>query len=231
MSGQIGLIPASMQTPSPPSATIECVLSLQHMNRIISALKDTHGNVWSGIDQCVLIWAKNAQVLAQTRAIWSIYQKGSPESTPVLFAVCKSIPRNALVEVQALVHTGRTSALDEDTGEAEEVGLSKEIDKGVFQNTCQFRWQRVCTGDLHMSIVTIQGTERIDHASLGKLREILTPAISVRLFGLESYWGSRLHMSMMEGFKGLPVTPIPCRALGTKEEDCHCAMIVFSVVP
>lgn len=64
----------------------------------------------------------------------------------VIFVTCKSIPKDGLLEVQYLTHTGKASIIDEDSGEMEEVTVTEGLDDGVFSNPSD-NW-RTCSGSL-----------------------------------------------------------------------------------
>lgn len=87
----------------------------------------------------------------------------------------------------------------------------------------------------------------LDEVSNAKIHGIAKEAISLRLFCLETYWGSELgtpdavrndagvvlifnaigsDTCLMKAFRDIPVMPVPCRALGTDDEDVSCVLLV-----
>ena len=59
ISGQIGLLPRSLELPSPPSLALETALACQHVRRITEALKNNSGGGWQGHTQLALYWLQN----------------------------------------------------------------------------------------------------------------------------------------------------------------------------
>ncbi|KAJ7179009.1 hypothetical protein C8R46DRAFT_1159714 [Mycena filopes] len=114
ISGQIGLIPASLSLPSPQSLAVETALSLQHVARVAEALATNTGG-WTGNTQLALYWLANASDLSSVREGHLTIE--STSTAPTLFLVVESLPKNALVEKQVMLHTGRVSIPDEDDGE------------------------------------------------------------------------------------------------------------------
>lgn len=64
-----------MQVPSPRSIALEAALSLQHMERIVTAVESTAGARQKGITQCALIWIRDESLLPSARQALSLYQK------------------------------------------------------------------------------------------------------------------------------------------------------------
>jgi diphthine-ammonia ligase len=112
ISGQIGLVPATLALPSPPSLPTETALSFQNTQRIINALSSNAGNTWSGYIQTAIYWLDNPQNIAFVRTAEDVHEK--TVNHPALFVSVKALPKGALVEKQVLAHTGRCYVLDED---------------------------------------------------------------------------------------------------------------------
>ncbi|KAG9015493.1 hypothetical protein FRB94_000098 [Tulasnella sp. JGI-2019a] len=227
ISGQIGLIPAKMQLPFPRSLALESALSLQHVDRIVFALQANAGGGWPGILQSAVIWLAHENLLGAVRQAWLVYK---PERRPVIFVVCKSIPKDALVETQVLIHTGRAMIQDEETGDMEKVALREQhTESATPKDLPVLMWQVVRTGDVFICIVAIAGGEKLDSSSAMKLKGLLEDAICVRMFGVPDYWGSELNTSLIHALRDVPTSLIPCRALGTEDANCSCALLVHGV--
>ncbi|KAG1833394.1 hypothetical protein EV424DRAFT_1365178 [Suillus variegatus] len=106
VSGQIGLLPASLTLPSPSSLALETALVFQHTDRVIRAANTAGGHVLLS-----LYWLVDYADTIHTRRACETFC----EETPTLFLVVASLPRGARIEKQVLVHTGKFTVLDEDT--------------------------------------------------------------------------------------------------------------------
>ncbi|KAG1907061.1 meiotically up-regulated 71 protein [Suillus fuscotomentosus] len=106
VSGQIGLLPASLTLPSPSSLALETALVFQHTERVIRAANTAGGHVLLS-----LYWLVDYADTIHTRRACETFC----EETPTLFLVVASLPRGARIEKQVLVHTGKFTVLDEDT--------------------------------------------------------------------------------------------------------------------
>ncbi|KAK0490842.1 hypothetical protein IW261DRAFT_1434391 [Armillaria novae-zelandiae] len=115
ISGQIGLVPSSLSMPSPPSLALETILSIQHVDRIVTALKENSS--WVGHCQATIFWLADASYLDLVAIAHELYEKHTGSKGPTIYAVIKSIPKDALVEKQVLFHTGRCFVRDEYDGE------------------------------------------------------------------------------------------------------------------
>ncbi|KAG6854847.1 hypothetical protein C0991_012037 [Blastosporella zonata] len=112
ISGQIGLIPAQLVLPSPRSLATETALANQHVSRVIDVLRSTSGLGWSGHTQLAIYWLAEINNLLQVKSVTAASSEGP--RVPNLYLVVKALPKDALVEKQVLVHTGRCAVLDED---------------------------------------------------------------------------------------------------------------------
>ncbi|KAG6903505.1 hypothetical protein C0995_005528 [Termitomyces sp. Mi166 len=112
ISGQIGLIPAQLSLPSPRSLAMETALANQHVSRVVDVLRNTSSQEWTGHAQLALYWLTDISDLIRVKSVISASSK-APQ-TPTLYLVVKDLPKNALVEKQVLIHTGRCAMLDED---------------------------------------------------------------------------------------------------------------------
>jgi diphthine-ammonia ligase len=75
VSGQIGLIPASMTFPSPQSLAIETALCFQHADRIKRVLAANTGGDWEGHPQLILYWLANVADIPSVRAACQVYEQ------------------------------------------------------------------------------------------------------------------------------------------------------------
>ncbi|KAF8760269.1 Diphthamide synthase [Rhizoctonia solani] len=111
ISGQIGLIPARMDLPSPPSFPVEAALAFQHAERILDALKDASTSVIQG----VIVWVDGADRLELGRRAWDAYAQASDRQLPATIIAAKSLPRGAMIEVQVLAHSNSIQSTDPDS--------------------------------------------------------------------------------------------------------------------
>ncbi|KAG8734393.1 hypothetical protein FRC11_002335 [Ceratobasidium sp. 423] len=115
LAGQIGLIPARMRLPSPPSFAKEAALAFQHAERILGALKDGSTSVL----QSVIVWVAGEDKLELGRHAWDAYTQASKRGDtqiPAVIVAAKSLPKGAMIEVQVLAHSNnlRLMGLDDD---------------------------------------------------------------------------------------------------------------------
>lgn len=110
ISGQIGLIPSKLILPIPRSLALETALACQHAARIVDVLKNNSGGGWEGHVQLALYWMAHLTDIDHVRR--GIQRLG--ENVPTLFLGVPELPKNALVEKQVVVHTGRFNVLNED---------------------------------------------------------------------------------------------------------------------
>lgn len=78
ISGQIGLIPASMAFPSPKSLAQEIALCFQHADRITRLLVASTGGDWEGHAQLVIYWLTNASGIPRIRRAHATHGKVRP---------------------------------------------------------------------------------------------------------------------------------------------------------
>ncbi|KAG8694073.1 hypothetical protein FRC08_008727 [Ceratobasidium sp. 394] len=110
VSGQIGLIPARMGLPSPPSFATEAALAFQHADRILAALKDGPTSILQG----AVIWVAGSERLELGRHAWDAYsQKRGVQDIPAIVVAAKTLPKGAMIEVQVLAHSNRQPDQDE----------------------------------------------------------------------------------------------------------------------
>jgi diphthine-ammonia ligase len=122
ISGQIGLIPSSHSLPTPSSLSLEAALSLQHTKRIKETFKtmyslsgDLHAAAWvvwadkeDNLVRATRCWRDSQQLGGEWLIIYSwkelmngVVDGGMDLASPALFVVAETLPKSALVEVQA----------------------------------------------------------------------------------------------------------------------------------
>ena len=118
VSGQIGLIPASMMLPNPRSLADEIALSLQHIGRISNAMPEVHDGKWRGVCLGLVAWVVHEQDIPAVKKglLVSEARKGpfildangnhpqQFQASPGLIVVPNALPKGALVEMQAFLH-------------------------------------------------------------------------------------------------------------------------------
>ncbi|KAG5648944.1 hypothetical protein DXG03_000293 [Asterophora parasitica] len=125
ISGQIGLIPSQLALPYPRSLPSETALASQHISRITDVLRRDSGLGWPGNSQLELYWFANTQDLLHVKRVVS------PDSIPTLYLSVKALPKDALIEKQVLLHTGRCAIVDEDV----EDGFVMESREPIFEQS------------------------------------------------------------------------------------------------
>ncbi|PFH52835.1 hypothetical protein AMATHDRAFT_139377 [Amanita thiersii Skay4041] len=113
ISGQIGLIPSSLTLPSPRSMSFETALACQHVDRIAQAMGSSD---WSGYTQGVIYWHSNAKTVVPLKQALKNQNPPNEPLAAIIFIVVKELPKDALVEKQVLLHTGRRLMYDSDDG-------------------------------------------------------------------------------------------------------------------
>ncbi|OBZ70170.1 Diphthine--ammonia ligase [Grifola frondosa] len=137
ISGQIGLVPSNLSLPSPRSLAVETALSFQHVDRIVTALKNNSGGGWDGHTQGSLYWLVNSRDIIHVRRACEAFEK----NIPTLFLVISALPKDALVEKQVFMHTGQSLVEEDDDIVRRSVSLSssKEIQQGLLMCTGKFQ--------------------------------------------------------------------------------------------
>ncbi|KAK0498609.1 hypothetical protein EDD18DRAFT_1158378 [Armillaria luteobubalina] len=227
ISGQIGLIPPSLSMPSPPSLALETVLSIQHVDRIVTALKENSS--WVGHCQATIFWLANASYLDLVAVAHEMYEKQTGSKGPTIYAVIKSIPKDALVEKQVLFHTGRCFVRDEYDGEMiSENQTPKFITGGVdFTADDSVYWEISKFKDSISSCVVINVRGRANEAVAEALKHesslsfCWSRIFSIRLFYVHSrVTSAESLLQSIFGSAGLPpVTTIPCSFLSSRRRD------------
>ncbi|ORX35894.1 hypothetical protein BD324DRAFT_682050 [Kockovaella imperatae] len=125
IAGQIPLLPASLTIPTTaPDASVspylhQSILALQHVRRIVQVLRSRHntGGGWDGwIENCTVWWVRREDAggqdsISQIRRAWNSWaEEFGCTKAPVIFVRAKELPRDALVEFQVNMNTGRKDA-------------------------------------------------------------------------------------------------------------------------
>jgi diphthine-ammonia ligase len=97
-------------------------LTFQHVHRVVDSLENSTGGGWKGHAQAVLYWVTNVADVQQAKKASQTYEKVGSISLvdmfiintllqevipPTLFLVVKALPKDALIEKQVILHTGR----------------------------------------------------------------------------------------------------------------------------
>ncbi|KAK7061844.1 Diphthine--ammonia ligase [Favolaschia claudopus] len=220
ISGQIGLIPHSLALPSSPSLGLQTALSLQHVERVTRAISTVSGG-WQGHTQLALYWLANITDLGAVRQGHSVSEQ--KRVAPTLFLVVEHIPKNALVEKQVVLHTGRVSIPDEDGDLVQEdrIPAFKEGNVGVFH------WEVSWLDDTDSSCVIICGRNGGDPNALMEdlLQEpgfnpVRTRTLSVRVCCVPSSREPSFSAVFDLLFDAaIPTTVIPCKSISSLGSD------------
>ncbi|KAF5387982.1 hypothetical protein D9615_000523 [Tricholomella constricta] len=149
ISGQIGLIPSQLALPSTRSLSLETALASQHVSRVTDVLRGNSGLGWPGYSQLVLYWLADTNDLLHVKRVH--YASREAPRAPTLYIVVKALPKNASIEKQVLLHTGRCAVVDED----EDDGIIMEFRKPIFE-------QRKKSHCSEVSFLNVPSTEHID---------------------------------------------------------------------
>ncbi|KAJ4478264.1 hypothetical protein J3R30DRAFT_3702994 [Lentinula aciculospora] len=241
VSGQIGLLPSSITLPSPISLATETALSLQHVDRVVAALR----NGWDGHTQMAIYWLSDVRHVNAVRKAIDAYE-GDKVAVKLLVAV-KTLPKGALVEKQVMVHTGRALL------EVEDPDLDGDEKKELVLKTVQpiFEQGDIVVGDLTLHWETSQShdapnsngctllclrgenSKSIDKdvallgtrlQSINALQPCLNNVLSIRHFynvqGNQELIASLAILPFLKISKEIPpVTNIPSRTIASRSKD------------
>ncbi|KAJ6515757.1 hypothetical protein C8R45DRAFT_1140671 [Mycena sanguinolenta] len=225
ISGQIGLIPASLCLPSPSSLALETALSLQHVDRVTRAISTNTGG-WAGHTQLALYWLANIRHLRAVRCGHSALES---ITTPTLFLVVENIPKNALIEKQVLLHTGRIMIPDEDDGELVRRLFTVPPFRRYFaaDHVDAFHWEVSWFEESHSSCAVICGRNGRDACSLVDalrrergFRSVWARTLSVRIFYIAPQESS--VSAICDGLFERPQPPtsfIPCSNISSQNQN------------
>ncbi|KAJ3517961.1 hypothetical protein NLJ89_g148 [Agrocybe chaxingu] len=138
ISGQIGLIPSHLVLPLPRSLAKEMALASQHVARITSALKENSGGGWEGHIQLIIFWTTVPANLSHVKEGHHVLQL---PSSPALFLVVKELPKDALVEKQVLLHTGRCQVYEDGESSIERCNPIFKLGSRRFEDGSLWRWE------------------------------------------------------------------------------------------
>ncbi|KAH9966095.1 hypothetical protein BC827DRAFT_1369118 [Russula dissimulans] len=209
VSGQIGLVPSSLTIPSPQSPATEIPLVSQHADRIVNALSTNAGGGWDAHAQMILYWVTEERHVSHTIAA---AQRLDPHAAPMLILVVKALPKNALIEKQALFHTGRAfSAVD-----------VKTFVEGATE--VRYEASHLEHATASAAVICVRGRSKWTTVShrlkvATHLEGRLTHALSVRLFyDITTTTGGDAAFAKST-FSAPVVTPVPCRRICTRDES------------
>ena len=77
ISGQIGMQPSNLALPSPPNFALETALAFQHVHRVLTALKETHGATWKPSFQSLIFWLVDVANLPRAQKIGEVLESVS----------------------------------------------------------------------------------------------------------------------------------------------------------
>ncbi|KAG9075561.1 hypothetical protein FS749_012764 [Ceratobasidium sp. UAMH 11750] len=222
VSGQIGLIPARMALPSPPSFATEAALAFQHADRILAALKDGPTSILQG----AVIWIAGSERLELGRHAWDAYsQERSVQDIPAIVVAAKTLPKGAMIEVQVLAHSNRQPDQDEvDDSETLAPATARTTSTRSEHCTVSTRTSRD-KSSFSMVLMRNQGakTGPREAAALLRGRQVL----SVKLFHTP---GANVEQ-LSSALDGLACTHIPARGIITPDrQPWDVALCVHSVL-
>ncbi|KAG9019530.1 hypothetical protein FRB90_000839 [Tulasnella sp. 427] len=215
VSGQIGLIPAQMQLPSPTSLATESALAFQHLDRITTLARANAGRDWAPAAQSAIIWTAGPHYFNGARAAWKTYNEESDYTIPVLFVACKTIPKAGCIEIQVLQHTGLTSVEDQETEMPEDKRVEPKSSVVRGEN---WELSSVTTDKISVTLLTVQDGVASDSQLPQRFKAILDKSISVRLFYTPNTAASRTVFDQA-GVRGpLRSVPQPLKSIPTSPE-------------
>ncbi|THH10075.1 hypothetical protein EW145_g1577 [Phellinidium pouzarii] len=238
ISGQIGLRPSTLTLP--PTFALEIALSFQHVHRVLTLLQETYGTSWLPGTQCLICWLVHVSHVPFLQQIDEA--EHSYVSVPTLFIGAKSLPKNAQLEAQVIVHAGQYTAIDNEEAEIRQCrSIFNKGNLGIGDSNVHWEVSTFVEISAFCAVVAVKG-ERItlsierhpDEASQGNsqaivdqlknqvdLYEIWKYTYSVRLFHLRALVenGQQFLASLFSKEACPAVTEIPSRFIATKEAD------------
>ncbi|KAI0677159.1 hypothetical protein C8Q78DRAFT_1065776 [Trametes maxima] len=224
ISGQIGLIPSSLTLPSPQSLALETALAFQHVHRVVEALKNNSGGGWTGYYQGIVYWLASPGELPPVREASAHFEGDS--SAPALFVVVPELPKGALVEKQVILHTGQADVVDEDDGTVVRRNVEPLYETGecaTLNATLHWEVSSFRETPAKVALVYARGEDRelLDQLrSVPALSSLRAESLSVRLFyDVEKPQAASSALSFLQDTETVPVTPIPCRNIASRNGD------------
>ncbi|VDC06283.1 unnamed protein product [Peniophora sp. CBMAI 1063] len=227
ISGQIGMIPANLALPSPPSLAQEMALASQHANRIVKALESGTGGGWKGIPMLNVFWYGDAtDALAANKCL--------KEDVPTVHVAVKQLPKSALVEKQVFYHSDRNL---QPVDEAEETVLVPSYTSGsLASDGADLYWQTSDLGAANWMCTVIYGKlgESGDVAAFVSMWMRIRERTSRRALSVRLFYTASCHASVLglrSAFEEAAVTSIPCRFVAARdvEEGCDFAIAIMAV--
>ncbi|KAI0303257.1 hypothetical protein BC826DRAFT_903387 [Russula brevipes] len=223
VSGQIGLVPSSLDFLSPQTLANQVPLVSQHSNRIVKALSSSACNAWDGHAQMILYWFTQEHHIS---CAIEAAQRLDRDATPTLFLEVKALPRGALVEKQVLYHTGRGFSADEEGDTAPvscpPIHSTEAFDEGDTKLRSEVSHLRhaaasaavICgRGSSNWAVVS----RRLKAAA--HLEDTLTRALSVRLlYNVTTIAVDLPPIQDLFRSTSPAITPIPCRCIRTRDQ-------------
>ncbi|KAG9046358.1 hypothetical protein FS837_004582 [Tulasnella sp. UAMH 9824] len=224
VSGQIGLIPAQMQLPSPTSLAMESALAFQHLDRITTLIKSNSGRDWSPVAQGVIIWTAGAEHFNGARAAWANYVEETQHHIPSLFVACKAIPKNGVIEVQMLQHIGLSFVKDQETGMFEDKHI---VPEASIVREGNWIFSTLTTDNICIALFTVRDDIAGGSPLPQSLTELSKKSVSTRLF----YTAKSASVDFVKPLLvDSPSSQVPCRALGTQDDEWDAALLIFAVL-
>lgn len=228
ISGQIGMIPRCLSLSSPPSLAMETALACQHVARVTEALKSNSGGGWFGHTQAALYWLLDINHLPHVEHGHRRSSKILVEAnTPTLFVIIKALPKEALIEKQVYLHTGRCSITDDDDVSMQPREPIFEQDRLDFTPGVALHWQMSRFQDTTSAcaIICVRGGDNPCVANTintaNNLCSMARQSLSIRMFFVPSRAASFASLSQaIFGVQGCPPTTlVPCRFISSGDAD------------
>ncbi|KIP07008.1 hypothetical protein PHLGIDRAFT_106172 [Phlebiopsis gigantea 11061_1 CR5-6] len=217
VSGQIGLIPSTLTLPSPRSLAKETALACQHVERVVKALQSNSGGGWEGHVQLTLYWMVN---FGDVRHV----KKAVDADGPRLFLGVPTLPKDALIEKQVVVHTGRFVGTEDDGNEVQSLKPSLSTGKlcvveGKAASLIYFR-SSFASAVAACTVVCVKGPvgDEMEGELEKVLPELIEQALTIRMF-YRPHESLEDVPSMLLKHSNVPITPIPCTFVATMDQD------------
>lgn len=215
ISGQIGLVPASLTLPAPRSLARETALSFQHVRRVLAAVAP------KGIVQGAVVWLTSREAVNSVRKGWQTNLNGA-QSPPVIFVGAQSLPKGALIETQVLAHNGNITVVDEDGDAIESVAT-----QAVSTAATPYSFSKSTISDGKGFVSISFDSSELDLV-IEQLRTSGAQIVQGRLF-----YAAQLDLAFLKRIHGVfsAVTLIPVRfIIGPDEKAYEFALTVMTIV-
>ncbi|PAV20984.1 meiotically up-regulated 71 [Pyrrhoderma noxium] len=220
ISGQIGMIPSTLQLPTPPNFAREAALSFQHAHRIMKALTEMYGTNWKTLVQGLVCWLVNESDIPAIQNFDKALDLYAP--VPTIFVGAKSLPKGARVETQILAHTGQYYSLKDDEMELSLVGPAIFEKGGLPDNLIHWELSTFSEVSSFFMLITLKGDfcSIQQHLIKEKISNtvVWSQAYSVRLFH-KIQLQEQVYNYVKDFFVAINpgITPVPVRFIATKE--------------